>query len=369
MANDVSRDVIIVGAGIVGCATAYFLARDGLSVTVVDPNGIAAGASGRNNGLIEHPYDGASEALFAESVGLLAEALGESFPREPIGSLLLTHDEASARDLEHHYSRFPSLAPRTLDPQQARAAEPLLAEGLWACLLHTGHPVMPIEATTAFADLARAAGADFVLGEPLSLSRDADQVVGVSVGGVEHRAGAVVAAAGAGSVELLESLVRPETITPLWGVIVSVELPKRPSHPLIEGALAVAHGSGKVELEAPFTLLDSPSWLAVGSTMLEGHEPDGELWAPRLLARGQQFVPSIAQAQIKGVMACARPRSFDNRPILGRVPGQDRLWIASGHGGRGMSLGPASARVVAEAIIAGDDAGIAPELSSSRLGR
>ena len=107
--------------------------------------------------------------------------------------------------------------------------------------------------------------------------------------------------------------------------------------------------------------------LAVGSTMLEGDEPDGELWAPRLLKRGQEFVPSIAQAQVKGVMACPRPRSFDNRPILGRIPGQNRLWIASGHGGRGMSIGPASARLVAEAIIAGDDTAIPPELSARRL--
>ena len=51
---------MIVGAGIVGCTTAYFLAREGVEVTVFDPVGIAAGASGRNNGLIEHPYDAAS---------------------------------------------------------------------------------------------------------------------------------------------------------------------------------------------------------------------------------------------------------------------------------------------------------------------
>jgi D-hydroxyproline dehydrogenase subunit beta len=359
--------VIVVGAGIVGCATAYFLARDDLHVTVVDPNGIAAGASGRNNGLIEHPYDAATAGLFEETVALLAQALGDRFPCEPAGSLLLSREEASARDLERHYRQFPSLAPQTLSPEQAHEAEPLLGQGIWACMLHTGHPIMPAQATTAFADLARAAGAEFVLGEPVSLSRDAGQVVGVNVAGVEHRADAVVAAAGAGSVGFLEGLVRPETITPLWGVIVSVELPRRPRHPLIEGALAGAHPSAGIAVRAPFTLLDSPGWLAVGSTLLEGDEPDADAWAPRLLRRGREFVPSIAQARIKGVMACARPRSFDNRPILGRVPGQDRLWIAAGHGRRGMSTGPASARLVAEAIVAGDDSVVPPELNAARM--
>ena len=362
-----SKDVIIVGAGIVGCATAYFLARDGLSVTVVDPNGIAAGASGRNNGLIEHPYDAATVGLFEETVELLAQVLGDSFPREPVGALLLTHDEASARELERQYDGFPSLAPRALDPDQAREAEPLLAHGLWGCMLHTGHPIMPVEATTAFADLARNAGAEFVLGEPLTLIRDGEQVCGVTSGADQYRAGAVLICAGATTTAVLNGLLRPEIIKPLWGVIVAIELPERPRHPLIEGALAAAHGSGSVEMEAPFTLLDSPSWLAVGSTMLEGDEPDGDLWAPQLLKRGREFVPSIAEAQVKGVMACARPRSFDNRPILGPVPGQDRLWIASGHGGRGMSIGAASARLVAEAIVAGHHASIPSELSARRL--
>jgi D-amino-acid dehydrogenase len=66
---------------------------------------------------------------------------------------------------------------------------------------------------------------------------------------------------------------------------------------------------------------------------------------------------------------CARPKSFDNRPILGRVPGADRLWLGSGHGGRGMSLGAASGRLLAEAIIAGSDVAIPHELSAARLGR
>jgi len=367
VANRLNRDVIIVGAGIVGCATANFLARAGVSVTVLDPNGIAAGASGRNNGLVEHTYDAATVGLFDETVELLAQVLGDGFPREPIGTLLLTHDEASAQALERQYSAFPSLAPRALDPDQARAAEPLLAPGLWACMLRTGHPIMPVEATTAFADLARIEGAEFVLGEPLTLVRDAGQVRGVSFGVDEYRADAVLICAGAASTAVLNGLVRPEIISPLWGVIVSVELPTRPRHPLIEGALAAAHGSGEVQMEAPFTLLDSPSWLAVGSTMLEGDEPDGAAWAPRLLARGCEFVPSIAQAEVKGILACARPRAFDNRPILGRVPGQDQLWIAAGHGGRGMSIGAASARLVAEAIVAGHDASLPSQLSANRL--
>jgi glycine/D-amino acid oxidase-like deaminating enzyme len=365
--KDASKDVIIIGAGIVGCATAYFLAREDISVTVYDPVGIAAGASGRNNGLIEHPYDPASEAIFEESIGLLADALGEAFSREPVGTLIVARSESEAHEIAADYTRFPQLAPRLLDPDQVHQAEPLLAPGLWGCMLNTGHPVMPLEATTAFAELAREAGAAFVLGQSIEIVCDGPQVIGVRAGSDQRLADVVLITAGAGSSQLLGDLARPDLVRPLWGVIVSVELPRRPNHPLIEGALAAQHGGGEVNIEAPFTLLDSPGWLAVGSTMLEGREPDRELWATRLLERGAEFVPAIAQAQVTGVLVCARPRSFDNRPILGRVPEQDRLWIANGHGGRGMSTGAASARLMADAIRAGTDAAIPAALNARRL--
>jgi D-hydroxyproline dehydrogenase subunit beta len=349
------KDVVIVGAGILGCATAYFLAREGVSVAVLDPVGVGAGASGRNNGIIEHPYDDATVELFDETVVLLREALGESMPAEPVGTLLVSENESDARAVLSQYERFPILEPQLLVPSEARSAEPLLAADLWGCLVHTGYPIRPLEATTAFADLAREAGAEFVLGSSVDFT-------GVLASGSE-----VVVAAGAATPSVLDGLVPDDIVKPLWGVIVSVELPTHPRHPLIEGTLAAVQGGAAVVNEAPFTLLDSPSYLAVGSTMLQGAEPRGEDWAPRLLDRGARFVPTIEQARVQGTLVCARPRSFDNRPILGRVPGHERLWIATGHGGRGMSLGAASARLLADAIRAGSDAAIPAQISSARI--
>ncbi len=383
------EDVAIIGAGIVGCATAYFLAREGMAVKVLDPGGIAGGASGRNNGLIEHPYDAVTVALFDETVGFLQEALGSAMPSHPVGTLLVAETESDAQAIAAHYAGFPELRPQLLTPTQAGVAEPLLAPDLWGCMLDTGYPISPADATRAVAELARRAGAEFVLParpvtrtQGLRIGRTEATGTGVSKGeGIENnrdvifdplgletwQADAIVVAAGAGTPSVLEGLLAADAVAPLWGVIVSVELPRPPRHPLIEGALAAAQGGAEHVPEAPFTLLPSPSYLAVGSTMLPGREPDGAEWAPRLLDRGARFVPSIAQARVQGELVCARPRSFDNRPILGRVPGQERLWIASGHGGRGMSLGAASGRLLAEAILAGSDAAIAPELSARRL--
>jgi glycine/D-amino acid oxidase-like deaminating enzyme len=348
-------DVAIIGAGIVGCSTAYFLARAGVRVTVHDPAGIGAGASGRNNGLVEHPYDAASVPLFYESVEFMRELLGGAMPADPVGALLLAADETGARELLAHYARFPELQARLLDPEAASREEPLLAVGQWGCLLHTGYPLSPAQATSAVAQRARAAGAEFVLGAPVSLAE-------LRAAGRE-----VVVAAGAWSGELLAGLVRADSVKPQWGVIVLVELPQGPRHPIIEGTVTRGLTTGRITNEAPFTLLPSPSWLAVGSTLLEGDEPRSEHWTSRLLQRGAQFVPSIAAARVQSTLVCARPKSFDNRPILGRVPGQERLWLASGHGGRGMSLGAASGRLMAAAIIAGSDAAIPQRLRAARV--
>jgi D-hydroxyproline dehydrogenase subunit beta len=361
------KHVVIIGAGIVGCATAYFLAREGVEVTVLDAVGVAAGASGRNNGLIEHPYDAATVALFEESVGLLHELLGDAMPAEPVGPLLVAESEADAHALLASHKQFPELEPQLLEPAAARAAEPLLADDIWGCLLRTAYPVRPFEATSAFADLAREAGAGFVVGSDLMESRYNTGGITASRVLASPDRPIVVVAAGARTPSVLEGYVRPDVVTPLWGVIVSVEMPQRPRHQLIEGVLTIAHGDGVVTDDAPFTLLGSPSYLAVGSTMLQGEEPDGSAWSQRLLSRGTRFVPAIEEARVLGTLVCARPRAFDNRPIMGRVPGQDRLWMATGHGGRGMSLGPASGRLMAEAIIADSDTAIPAVFSAARL--
>ena len=349
-----ANDVAIIGAGIVGCSTAYFLAREGVSVTVHDPSGIAAGASGRNNGLIEHPYDAPAMPLFVETVDLLRDWLGDGMPAAPVGALLLAGSEPGARQLVEHYSQFPELEPTLLTPAAVRAEEPLLSDGSWGCLLCTGYPISPAQATSAVADRARAEGVEFALGEPVDLP-------GLRASGRE-----VVVAAGASSARVLNGLVRRDAVKPLWGVIVLVELPRRPRRPIIEGTVVRGLTSGRIENESPFTLLDSPSWLAVGSTLLED-EPQADAWTRRLLDQGTRYVPSIAEARVQGTLVCARPKSFDNRPILGRVPGTERLWLASGHGGRGMSLGPASGRLLAAAILSGTDTAIPAELSAARL--
>ena len=62
-------------------------------------------------------------------------------------------------------------------------------------------------------------------------------------------------------------------------------------------------------------------------------------------------MPGLRRAEVVGLRTCARPQSFDRRPLLGEIPGREGLWAAAGHGPWGISTGPASARVVADALL------------------
>ena len=88
---------------------------------------------------------------------------------------------------------------------------------------------------------------------------------------------------------------------------------------------------------------------------------------PSLVRRGSRFVPAIANGALGPARLCARPLSLDGRPLIGRVPAMEGLWIAAGHGPWGISTGPASGRLVAD-LIAGPIAEPPPALDSARFG-
>src|SRR5215207_3098820 len=114
-----SPDVAIVGAGIVGCAAAAFLAEAGAGVVLVEREAVAAGASGRNSGVVQHPMAPALVQLFTETVGHYRHLAPHGFelPAEPQGLLLLAHEEeALAGELATIRRGYPELAAESLGP-------------------------------------------------------------------------------------------------------------------------------------------------------------------------------------------------------------------------------------------------------------
>ena len=102
---------------------------------------------------------------------------------------------------------------------------------------------------------------------------------------------------------------------------------------------------------------------SIGSTFMT-ERPDPEALAPRIVANATRFLPALAGASPRGLRACARPISADGRPYLGLVA--ENVAVATGHGPWGITLGPASARLVADQLL-GRPAEIPPALNADRL--
>lgn len=353
-------DVAVIGAGIVGCGIAAFLAEGGASVLLVEREGVAAGASGRNSGIVQHPMKSQLVPLFDETVALYRELDGFALPPEPNGLLLLAEDEAQLtgelRALQH---AFPELGTELLAAGEPAALEPTLRSGLAALRLDTGYAVPPAAATRAFAARATAAGATL---QPGTAALAAD---GLTVDGLPVAAGAVVVAAGPWSPAVIDPSGTWRPVAPLWGVNLEVRLDDPPRHALEEaGVEALVERGGQAQ--PIFSLVTAAGASSLGSTFLPD-EPDLHALAPCLRERGARFVPALAKTEIASVRACARPLSADGFPLLGRAPGRRDVYVAAGHGPWGISLGPASARRMADLVL-GRPVALPPAFDPARFG-
>ncbi|MCI0581436.1 MAG: FAD-binding oxidoreductase [Chloroflexi bacterium] len=363
--------VAVIGGGIVGLATAAYLAEGGARVTLYEREAIAAGASGRNSGVVQHPFDPLLVPLYHETVAayrrLAAVAPGGGFalPTDPAGLLLVAHRPGLVAALATHLRlSVPELDVEVVDSTALRALEPSIAEGVHAVRVSVAFPVVPAAPTYAWANRAERLGVAIRLGRAARPAIRDGRAVGVDVDGRREPAEAVVVAAGPWSAELCDPSGRWRPIRPLWGVVVETLLADPPGHVIEEAAMDVALGTGDVAVaagearadasgavDAPETsLVTAAGATAVGSTFLDD-EPDPPAWTERILARAATFVPAVADAPIRETRACARPLSVDGRPLAGAIPWLRGLYVCSGHGPWGITTGPASARQVADLVL------------------
>ena len=372
-------DVAVIGGGIVGTSIAAFLAEGGLSVRLHERSAIAAGASGRNSGIVQHPFDPVLAGLHRSSVHeyrALTDTSDGAFAlgAEPAGLLYVGRDPETARRTAHDWAAaWPATAPEVVGGTDLVDLEPSLAPDLVACRLAVGYPVAPATATEAFAALTRRRGVEMALGADARPALDRGRVVGVSVDGRLDPAGIVVVAAGPWTPSLLDASGTWRPIVSSWGVVASLALAGPPRHALEAIDIAIEPDAPKPAAglarddAVEFSLVPAVGSSALGSTFLPD-EPDPAAWVDSLRRVGSRYVSAVETAPLVGVRSCARPVSRDGRPLVGRAPWAEGLWIAAGHGPWGISTGPGSARLVADAILGGSPAAIPEALAVDRFG-
>ena len=240
-------DVAVVGGGIVGTATAAFLAALGRGSRCSSGRSLAAGASGRNSGIVQQPFDAVLAGLYRQSLELYRELAAElpgSFRLDarPAGLLYVgpAAAESAARGLVGAWTAaYPDAGAELVAGSALRDLDPALADNLVACRLDIGYPAAPASATRAYASLAERLGASIVIGGDARLAVRDGVAVGVEVDGRLVEAGSVVVAAGPWTPDVLTAVgaTSPAPWPPIrrsWGVVAAIELERPPRHVLEE---------------------------------------------------------------------------------------------------------------------------------------
>ena len=375
-------DVAVLGGGIIGCSAAALLAERGASVVLVEATAIGAGASGRNMGAIQHPFDALLAPAYRDSLiryrALAAEDESFSMPEHPAGVLMINGDPAAAQSQVDRLGALqPDVGATFLDAREVAAAEPSLLRGFAACLLAaTGYPIPPASATAAWARLAGRRGARMQIGTAGEPWIEDGRARGVRLAdGGRIAADVVLIASGPWAPAHVDPTGRWQPITRTWGVTVELQLGgSAPRHIVEQDAVdavnrpAIAAAEARAvprDADPPslFTVASAGGVSTLGSTFLPA-QPDRQRVAKLLLERGARYLPAIARADVSEIRLCARPQSVDGRPFIGPVEAVDGLFMCAGHGPWGISTGPGSAALVVAAIL--DGAAVPAELQASR---
>ena len=233
-----SSDVIIVGGGAVGCATAYYLSKAGAKVTVIEKNRIAYGASGYAMGLLSPLYGqgipGPLESLslngfliHRELAKELPDATGVDYhahPRDSIYLSLSNEDEAGLKDIAAYSGNVDGVSYEWLTGLELRAIEPRVTPAAERGMLVQGTWVLEAEKyTEALATGAKTHGASFLDRAVTGLARrSTGAVVQTDQGDLE--ADSVILAMGPWTGDAEKWLGVPVPVGPLKGQIVRMDI-------------------------------------------------------------------------------------------------------------------------------------------------
>lgn len=342
-------DVLVVGGGVVGLSAARALALRGAKVTLVD-RGLRGGEGSRAAAGVAVPSirlsgDAAMMDFTAQGKQVLEEdlaALQTTFPMSGLtrgrGLYRPALDAAAKANLEKLTAHRPDFLGRWLPAAELVAREPAL-EGtpLFGAFVQEDATSADAESyLDALMHDCAARGVAVHLGRAvLELRPDATGVT-VRTDAGEHRADRVVVAGGAWSGQLPG--LPPLPVRPVRGQLISVFHPRLRLTGVLSGPVYLAPWRagevlvGATEEEAGFVNQSTPT---------------GMLF---LLATLSKLAPALREARFTNTWSGLRSATPNGRPMIGRYPGQERVFIGSGHGGQGILTGGLTGRLVADAL-------------------
>ncbi|NOU66050.1 glycine oxidase ThiO [Paenibacillus sp. LMG 31461] len=353
--------VIIVGGGVIGTSIAYYLAKRGQSVTLLERSQLSTEASAAAAGMLgaqsEMEDTGAlfqwarqSRAMFPELSGELRELTGIDIGlvREGLLNVALSDVQEAELRAREKLQRAAGEKAQWLSAAEATAIEPALSAATRGALYlpDDGQVDAPLLAA-AFAQAAQVLGAKVQpFAQVQGLLTAQERVIGVLTAAGSLYSDHVVVAAGTWSGQLLGSIGIDLPMYPVKGECFSVRTPK----PLLKktlfspGCYIVPKAGGR---------------LVVGATVVpNSYDRKVSLSGlAELMERARGLMPTLGDAEWEKAWSGLRPQTADGLPYIGKMPMVEGLYTACGHYRNGILLSPITGKVMADWILGGDGAG------------
>jgi len=368
--------VVVVGAGIVGAAVARELAVRGVAVTLLDRGAVSSGTTGLGEGnVLCSDKDAGPELELAraglELYGEIEQRLGDEARIRHKGALIVHPDAATWVGEPARLQRGGVAGARLVGADEVRELEPELTGELHgASLFPDDLQCDPRAIARALAREAGEAGAKIREGcvvEAVVTAGDeppggraprpgraaAGRVVGVRAGGATIAADAVVIAAGPWSAALAQRAGLPLPLEPRKGQLVRLAAPEPGlvRHKVVDGSYlgSVTSAGAGLELSTVVETTWDGDVLVGSSRERRGFDASVDPTVSRAMVdRAGRLFPRLARLPVAAAWAGLRPWLPDHRPAIGPSRAIPGLWLATGHEGAGVALGPVTGRLVAQ---------------------
>ena len=346
-------DAIIIGAGIVGSACAAECAREGISVAIVEAGIVGGGATAAGMGHLVVMDDSEAQFALTRYSQQLWDQMSDELPREvehdACGTIWVAVDDeemAEVRRKEQFYAER-GVKTEILDAQSLAEAEPNLRPGLLGGLRVPGDSVIyPPCAAQFFVDRATAKGAELFVG----IAVEAITTNGVRLrDGSSISAGLIVNSAGSASPTLTRGL---DVKKRKGHLVITDRYPNFVRNQLVElGYLKSAH-SMTAESVAFNVQPRKTGQLLIGSSRqfgVDDAQVQNEI-VTQMLERAVEYLPGLGNLSSLRTWTGFRAATPDKLPLIGPHTEHERLYLATGHEGLGITTSLATAKLLVDQI-------------------
>ena len=361
-----TADVVVIGAGVVGCSVAYYLAREGVNVTILERDAIGSGASAHATGSLSllgaefspgpsFQIARASSSEFQQIVPELESATSMDllYQRRPSLRLALDDEEVDLIKSLMVWQQ-PHVKMHWIDAHEVHSIEPRLSPSIIGAVYEDeSAQVDSYRLNLALGRGAELMGANILYREVTGLVTSGPTISGVKTASEDIHCGTVVVAAGTWSRAFTPWLGFPVPVRPMKGERLLLNYPGEPL-PVLISSPKRGHMISRMD-----------GLTSVGSTGGRDYDQKELFWGEEfdrqptesarleLLQRAIDVFPDLERAELVQQLAGSRPLSPDSKPIIGPVPGREGVLLATGHTTKGIHLGPITGRIITDYICRG----------------